>query len=195
MPLHGRRLRFATEFLKDQNATQAAIRAGFSPASARQQASRMLQDPRVKAAIHDVEARIVDKVVTERAATLDRTIREIARIAFFDPRRLFTEDGRPLAVTELDDDTAAVVAGLDVAEEWAGSGDERQLAATIRKWKLSDKKGALDMLMKHLGGYAVDNEQKQSAPSADVNPVDIARRVAFLLQRGVTHLELVKTGT
>ena len=60
---------------------------------------------------------MLEKVQRETGITLERTLREIARIGFFDPRRMFAPDGRPLGITELDDDIAAVIAGLDVARD------------------------------------------------------------------------------
>lgn len=153
---------FVAEYVKDHNATQAAIRAGYSPATAQQQGSRLLSHALVKAAIEAHEAEVLQQVQEETGITLKRTLQEIARIAFFDPRRMFDRDGNPLRLDQLDDDTAAVIAGLDVLEEWEGAGQDRVLVGHVKKWKLSDKKGALDMLMKHLGGYKVDNDQKQS---------------------------------
>ncbi len=43
-----------------------------------------------------------------------RVNRETARIAFFEPRKLFDPDGSPKQVTDLDDDTAAAISGIDV---------------------------------------------------------------------------------
>jgi phage terminase small subunit len=40
------------------------------------------------------------------------------------------------------------------------------LTGYVKKRKLSDKKGALDLLMKHLGGYKEDNEQKANPLTA-----------------------------
>lgn len=159
-PLSARYEVFVSEYLKDRNATQAAIRAGYSPDTAKQQGSRLLTNAAIKAEIDRQQSELIERAKAETGITLERVIREIGRIAFFDPRRLFDAKGEPLPVTELDDETAAVIAGLDVLEEWEGSGEDRRLVGYVKKWKLTDKRGALDMLMKHLGGYQVDNEQK-----------------------------------
>lgn len=153
---------FAAEYVKDNNATRAAIRAGYSAATAQQQGSRLLKNVVVRRLIEQLQQQAIAKVQADTGITLERTLREIARIAFFDPRQMFDEDGNPMALTALSDDTAAVVAGLDVLEEWDGAGEARVLRGYVKKWKLADKKGALDMLMKHLGGYKVDNEQKKT---------------------------------
>lgn len=151
---------FIVEYLKDKNATQAYVRAyGCSLATADTNGSRLLGNARVRAEVSRLEAEQLASVQHSTGITLERTLREVARLAFFDPRRMFDAGGNPLPLHQLDDDTAAVIAGLDVLEEWEGTGDNRVFVGFIKKWKLSDKKGALDMLMKHLGGYKADNEQ------------------------------------
>lgn len=161
--LTARNAAFVASYLKCRNATQAAIAAGYSEGTARQQGSRLLTNAVIRAEIDAHQAEVLEQVKVDTGISLERTLAEIARIAFFDPRRMFNEKGEPRSITELDDETAAVVAGLDVLEEWEGSGDDRRLVGYVKKWKLSDKKGALDMLMKHLGGYKVDNEQAGAA--------------------------------
>lgn len=153
--------RFILEYLIDFNGSAAYQRAGYKATgnSAEVNARRLLRNAQVSAEI----ARAQEKTLTKLDISRERVLQEIARIAFFDPRRMFAADGRPLEVTELDDDTAAVVAGLDVLEEYEGRGEDRILIGHIKKWKLADKKGALDMLMKHLGEYRADNKQAGEA--------------------------------
>ena len=74
-------------------------------------------------------------------------IQEIARLAFLDIRKAFGEQGQLKAIHELDDDTAAAIAGIDIAELT----NEGQSIGLIKKVKLSDKRGALELLLKHLG--------------------------------------------
>ena len=83
--------------------------------------------------------------------TQDRVLLEYARIAFFDPRKLFRSDGSPKPIEELDTDTAAVLAGLEVREEFEGTGQDRVCIGYTKKYKLANKLGALDSLAKHLG--------------------------------------------
>jgi len=91
--------------------------------------------------------------------TVEKVVSEYAKIGFFDPRKLFNEDGKPKDITELDDDTAASVAGLDMQEVYEGYGDDREFVGYVKKYKLTDKKGALDSMAKYLGMFVdkVDN--------------------------------------
>ena len=147
---------FVAEYLKDRNGTQAAIRAGYKANSAQEQASRLLSNAMVREAI---EAFVI-KAEEKAALTVERTLREVARLAFFDPRKLLKDDGSPKPITELDDDTAACLAGLEVLESYEGSGEERVFVGHVKKYKIADKNAALEKAMKHLGLYEKDNEQK-----------------------------------
>ena len=154
---------FVTEYVKDFNGKQAAIRAGYSPRSAEQQASRLLRSAKVVtllAPFNRAHEAAEAAVVNAMELTVDRTRREIARIAYFDPRKMFAPDGRPLGIHELDDDTAAVIAGLEVMEAYEGSGPDRVMVGHVKKWKLADKNSALDKAAKILGDYEKDSKQQ-----------------------------------
>lgn len=58
-----------------------------------------------------------------------------------------------------------MIAGLDGLEEFDDIGMDRVFVGYVKKWELAGKRGFLDMLMKHLGGYRGDNKQA-SAPGA-----------------------------
>lgn len=162
--LNARQLAFVAEYLKDHNATQAYMRAGYqtSGKAAEASASRLLSDVRVAAEIaRRADARI-EQVVHETGITLERTVREIAKVAFHDPRKFFREDGSIKLPTELDDETAAALAGFDVEELWAGSGEDRAQIGVTKKVKQADRAKYLDMLMRHLGGFKKDNDQQKT---------------------------------
>ena len=45
-------------------------------------------------------------------------------------------------------------------EEYEGSGEDRRLVGHVKKYKVTEKTSAIDKLMKHLGLFEKDNEQK-----------------------------------
>ena len=55
-----------------------------------------------------------------------------------------------LPVDQWPDVAAKAIAGLDVFEEWAGSGGERELIGHVKKFKTVDKLRAIELLMKNL---------------------------------------------
>lgn len=145
--LTDRQRMFVAEYLVDLNATQAAIRAGYSAKTAEQQGPRLLGNVGVSAAI---EAAM--KAREQRTQiTADRVLQELGRLAFSDIRKLYNEDGSMKLPHELDDDAAAALSGIDVTEEFTGKGDERELAGFTKKAKVFDKGAALTLAMRHLG--------------------------------------------
>jgi phage terminase small subunit len=159
MALTAKQRRFVDEYLKDLNATQAAIRTGYSQKTARQMGAENLSKPVIQAAIAESMA---DRS-SRTGITADRVLQELSRLAFLDIRKAFNADGSLKPLHELDDDTAAAVAGMDVVE--IGSGDS--VVGVTKKIKLSDKKGALELVMRHLGMLSppghldLDTEQKR----------------------------------
>ncbi|PJL44737.1 terminase small subunit [Stenotrophomonas maltophilia] len=53
--------RFVQEYLQDHNGTQAAIRAGYSEKTAKQQGSRLLTEPRIQAAVRAGQKKVAKK--------------------------------------------------------------------------------------------------------------------------------------
>ncbi|WP_195320766.1 terminase small subunit [[Clostridium] symbiosum] len=135
--------RFIEEYLIDLNATQAAIRAGYSPDSSADIGSENLRKP-------DIRARI-DKAMAERSkrtgVSADRVVLELAKIAFvnaidvIDPK---TATVRPDAAPE---DTA-VIQSVKVKKSYSETGE-----MTEREVKMADKLKALELLGKHLGMF------------------------------------------
>lgn len=148
---------FVAEYLKDLNATQAAIRAGYSEKTAQEQSSRLLSNVMVSAAVDAATAARAEKL----EITADRVLSEIASMAFWDPGELTAEDE----------------AGEDDRPEWVIDGrvihglrnfaDIKRLPEKLRRaivgWgydrnqnftvKLADKSKALDQLARHLSLY------------------------------------------
>lgn len=151
-----REVAFAHAYLANgMNGTQAAISAGFSAKGAEVTASRLLRRTKVKAIL--VEA--AKKAAEAGGLTVERTLREVARVAYSDPRKLYDKDGNLIPVHLLDDDTAATVASIEVLEEYAGRGENRELVGYTKKLKHWDKNGALEKAMKYHGLYREDNKQ------------------------------------
>lgn len=163
--------RFVEEYLVDLNASAAARRAGYSARTADAIGRENLGKPTIAAAITAGQ-----KARSERTRiTADRVLLELARIAFFDIRRLYRADGSMKEPHELDDDAAAALCSLDVVEEFddrpaeteqepqAHGGSLRRRRRTLvgftKKAKIFDKGPALTNAMRHLGMFEQDNAQ------------------------------------
>ncbi len=143
--------RFVQEYLIDLNATQAAIRAGYSAKTATEQGSRLLTNVKVQAAVQEAQAATAER--TE--VTVDRVVNELALIAFNDIGNYLTmEDGKVgrLDWSKLPPGATKCIQEITQEEHTGGRGhDTGETRRT--KFKLYSKKDALDLLGKHLGMF------------------------------------------
>lgn len=131
--------RFVEEYLIDLNATQATIRAGYSPRTAQEQGSQNLSKLMVREAI--------EKEMAERSkrtgVNQDRIIRELARIGF-------------AKITDVVDRKTGEIKG-DVSEDDLACIQSIKVKpgefGTEREVKMYDKRSALVDLGKHLGMF------------------------------------------
>lgn len=152
--LNAKQQRFVEEYLLDLNTTAAYKRAGYRAKgnSAEVNACRLLRHPKVASAIQEG----IRKRSERTYITQDRVLLELSRIAFFDVRKLYRDDGSLKPPHELDDEAAAVLAGIDVVEMRGGvgvsdDGDAQHVPMYTKKAKVFDKNGALTLAMRHLG--------------------------------------------
>jgi phage terminase small subunit len=172
---------FVREYLVDLNATQAAIRAGYSAKTAEQQGTRLLRNAQVTAAVQ----KAMDSRAKRTNITADRVIAELAKIGFADIRKAvkwysqanvaFIDEGMEgeiedgsvriavanqvelISSDEIDDDTAAAISEISMTDK--GS----------LKVKFHDKKGALELLGKHLKMFT-DKVEHTGADGKDLIP-------------------------
>lgn len=173
MSLTDKQQRFVDEYLIDLNATQAAIRAGYSVANADKIGPELLGKTRVADA---VAARMKDR---ERRTeiTQDRVLQEYAKLAFLDPRRFYDEKGSLIPVHELDADVAAALSGMEVVTQRAGKdAGGNQECEEVKKIKFIDKKGALDSVARHLGMFT----DKVQMTGKDGGPVNMNWTIDFV---------------
>jgi len=174
-------------------ATQAYIRAGYAARgnAAEVSASKLLRNTKVAAEIERLEDEMIRRIRERLGLSLERTLQSIARSALYDPRKLF-HAGRPKDITELDDDTAMAIEGIEVVETYAGTGEERVFTGYVKKYKMARRSSAQDMLMKHLGGYKADDDSKGTGvANALVNLLGAMRRSALPIVQRADGDELV----
>ncbi|OWK39535.1 terminase small subunit [Fimbriiglobus ruber] len=166
--------KFCQKYIELGNASEAYRQAydaeNMSPEAIHEEAYRLTIHPDVSLRIEDLR-RLARK---RHEVTADRVIAEYAKLAFLDIRKAFDEDGNLKPIHEMDDDTAAAIAGLEVeVKRVAGSSSDdlesqahggalkrtyADLSTRIHKIKLADKKGALDSLARHLGMFTDKTE-------------------------------------
>lgn len=147
--------RFVEEYLIDLNATQAAIRSGYSAKTAEWIGPQLLGKSHVAAAIKDRR----DELSRKTEVTQERIVLEMSRLAFMDIRNLFNADGSPVPIKQLSDAAAAGIAGIDVVS--IGNNDVG--IGHVIKYKLPDKNKALENLARILGYFDKDKNKDQDA--------------------------------
>jgi phage terminase small subunit len=143
--------RFVQEYLVDGNATQAAIRAGYSRKTAKSIATENLTKPAVQAALGQVH-----KDAAHRAGvTHERIMRELSRLAFTRIDEIVSWEGKHITLkdsSELTQDQLAAIVEIISTSGKSGS--------TLRV-KLYSKQTALESLLKCL--QALDLEARVAA--------------------------------
>ena len=155
--------KFCTEYLVDLNATQAAIRSGYSEHTAQEIGSQNLSKLIIQDRIAELRLEL-----RKTAVTPEKIIAEYAKIAFFNPKRLFDAKGDLLPIHKMDDDVAAAIAGLDISTIKRLGNDEEALVEVIKKLKYVDKRGSLDSLSK-IQGLFIDKLALTDTEGKDIS--------------------------
>ena len=166
---------FAQKYVETGNASEAyrlSYAAGnMKPETVNRTAKELLDNPKIAARLAELAARQLKR----HDVTIDRVLAEYAKLAFLDIRKAFDADGNLIPIHALDDDTAAAIAGLEVDKKVSKTTDENGdpvVESYLHKIKLSDKKGALDSLAKHLGMF-VDRTEITGKDGAPLEAVKI----------------------
>lgn len=138
-------IRFCENYLVHLNGAKAARDAGFEANRSRVTACELMRRDDVKQYIAERREQLMEAI----GISQERILQEYARIAFSDIRTLY-DNGALKQVHELDDDTAATIAGVETYEE---RNPEGGIIGHTKKVKLWDKVKALDALGKHLGMF------------------------------------------
>lgn len=137
---------FCAEYLIDLNATQAAIRAGYSARTARSVGAENLTKPDIQAEV----SRLIGERSKRVEVSADTVIAELLRLAMTDIGQAFNEDGSLKAIHKMPEDIRRAIAGVDVFEEFEGRGEDRDQIGWTKKIRFWDKNKALEMLGRHL---------------------------------------------
>lgn len=146
--LNPKQQRFVQEYLIDFNATQAAIRAGYSEKSAKLIGHQLLNNTKLSKAIAEAKNKTANKL----EITKERWLKEIFCYAFLDPLDLFEEDGSLKLLKNIPESARRAIAGLEVTEIFDNAKDDQKMAiGLLKKIKLISKHDGLEMVGKALG--------------------------------------------
>lgn len=171
---------FCREYLTDLNATQAAIRAGYSEKTARSIGQENLTKP-------DIQAE-VQRMMRKRVEMVDRSaadvVKALEKIAFFDIKELYNEDGSLKPINELPDHIAVAICGVEFE---TSVNEDGEVVTEPKRYKLADKKGALELLGRHLGLFQGRKEQ-----SPDTTRLPVSDKVMAMIEKTKKRLALIE---
>lgn len=166
MALTAKQRRFVEEYLIDLNATQAAIRAGYSKKTAHSVGWENLQKPEIQAAVSEAQAKRTERT----GITQDRVLEELAKVGFSDLRRVLTATGGLISPQDWDDETAGAIGSLEVVVRPSPEVDDdgNRGIEHVHKIKAWDKLSALEKIGKHLGMFGGEGAGGDDAPALNI---------------------------
>jgi phage terminase small subunit len=127
---------FCEEYIIDHNATQAAIRAGYSSKTARAIGAENLTKPNIENYIKKLKGGLAAR----HEITKDMIVQELYNIGFADIRKVFDEKGRVKNIVDIDSSTAAAIMSIEVDEKKGAK------PSTTKKIRFNSKISALERL-------------------------------------------------
>lgn len=178
MSLTRKQQRFVDEYLVDLNATQAAIRAGYSARTAYSIGDENLKKPEIAAAVESALRQRSERTKIDADWLLTR----LADEATADIRDLYDEQGalRPVREWPLIW-RQGLVAGIDTVQEKTGEdADGNPVYVTVQKVRLSDRVKRLELIGKHVDVQAfLERKQVEVIDSfAELEAARLARKNA-----------------
>jgi phage terminase small subunit len=138
--------RFCQEFIIDDHATNAAIRAGYSEKSAAAQASRLLTSAKIMARLDELRASQKKRL----QISADTILKNLYDIATADITEAFDDYGGLKPFKEIPENVRKSISSLEVNELFSGQGDQKMAIGLNKKLRFWDKNRANELLGKHL---------------------------------------------
>lgn len=146
---------FAIEYIKCQNGTEAALKAGYAKKSAYNSAYQLKQNPLIQRFIELNNQKRMERL----NISADRVLNEFAKIGFFNIEEIYDEDGNILPIHEMPIHASA---GISKIRERLIVLNDDDTKVIEREYHFHNKLSALENLGKHLGIYEKDNEQNRA---------------------------------
>lgn len=167
MALTPKQKAFAEEYLLDLNATQAAIRAGYSEKTANREGSRLLSNVDIQKLIEEAKEKRSERVKIDADWVLKRLTEE----ATADVMDIYNDDGSLKPVKDWPEIwRTGLVGGIDIVNVEGGG--------SITKIKISDRIKRVELIGKHVDVQAF-NEKREIAGKLEITtPSQVAAEVA-----------------
>ena len=145
---------FCREYLVDLNATQAAIRAGYSKKTAPIIGFENLHKPNIAEVIAERMAKREEKV----EINAEYVLRRLHEIESFDSTDMYNEDGTLKNVSEWPERAGMIISGIDVSTVTRSGSTDETCHVMTKKIKIESRTKALELLGKHVNVKAFEKE-------------------------------------
>jgi len=149
---------FCLEYIKDFNGGAAARRAGYSPKSAMQAASRLLRNTKVA----DTVRQNVEERISRTQIDADHVLQELHAIMQMSISDIFNDDWSIKPLSEWPDIWCRTLSGVSVREQQSTAGDEKVAANILQRIKWPDKLKTLEIIGKHVDVRAFTETHKHT---------------------------------
>lgn len=151
--------RFVEEYLLDLNATQAAIRAGYSEKTAHAIGQENLRKPAIAAAVADAQAKRSERTKIDADWVLTRLSEE----ATADVADLYEENGTMKPIQEWPMIwRTGLMAGIDTTSEYETVDGKKERVGSVTKLKISDRIKRIELIGKHVNVQAFSEKHEHS---------------------------------
>ncbi len=161
-PLTAKQETFCQEYIKTGNQSEAYRRAynatNMKPETINNKAYVLMNKDDIRARVE-----LLQKEVAERnKIDIDECVAILAKIARFDIADVFNENGELKPIHQISRDARTAISSIESIQLFEYKDGEKVPDGILKKIKTISKEGAIDKLLKHLGGYEKDNRQKQT---------------------------------
>ncbi|MDT0134447.1 MULTISPECIES: terminase small subunit [Providencia] len=170
MALTDKQEAFCREYLIDLNATQAAIRAGYSEKTANEQGSQNL----VKLSIQKRIQELMNDRSERLEITADYVLNRLVEIDQMDVLDILHDDGGIKPIHEWPKVWRTSLSGMDLAEMFESKDGERDLVGIMKKIKWPDKVKNLEMIGRHRSVGAFVELSKTELTGKNGGPIETA---------------------
>lgn len=172
MALTPKQEKFCVEYIKTGSKSEA-YRIAYNTSkmtdkSVNEVACQMFSDINITSRVKELQ----NETLERNKIDIDELVKVLANIVRFDIAELYDENDNLKSIHDIPKEHREAIEELSVFEEYQGVGKDRELIGFTKKIKASGKQGAVDKLLKHLGGYEKDNSQKKIAERVIVNMSD-----------------------
>ncbi|AMG57749.1 terminase small subunit [Pantoea vagans] len=169
MALTDKQEMFCREYLIDLNATQAAIRAGYSEKTANRTGSENLSKPDIAQRIIDLKSERNERV----EVNADYVLRRLVEIDEMDVLDILKDDGGLKMVHEWPKVWRTTLSGLDILTTVTNF-DETTMENILKKIKWPDKVKNLELLGKHISVMAFKEQASHEHTGKNGGPIEVA---------------------